>query len=326
MQEYELLEKDLERWTGQSNIVCTSSGTSALHLALESFQLPNPKDREVILCDYNMIACARAISLSGMTPVVVDCTENLLIDPTLIEQSITDKTRVIMATHIYGRLCDMQAIHDIAAKYGLFVIEDMAEAHGCIIHPNTHAACWSFYKNKIVHGEEGGAVCFKEGGNEARIARQLRNMGFNEPHDYTHIPRGHNYRMSNLHSTPIRNSLKHFKLWVSLRRIIESWYEGMCPVEWRMPYRHSPWVYDLRVPGLTAQRQTAIITELRARGIQARHGFKPISSQEEYEFIKRRVPRLWAERMSQEVITLPLSYEIEREHCEMAFQVITSMS
>lgn len=325
MEEYQLLETELERWTGQENIVCCSSGSAALHLALEANQFAYVNKCECILSDFNMIACARAISLSGMIPVVVDCTENLLIDPELLEQSITNNTRAIIATHVYGRLCDMQSINDIADKYGLFVIEDMAEAHGCPVYPNSDAACWSFYKNKIVHGEEGGAVCFADE-PRARVARRLRNMGFNEPHDYTHIPRGHNYRMSNIHARPIRESLKQFYLWMIVRRIVESWYEEMCPVDWRMPYRESPWVYDLRIPGLTQDKQSSIINKLREAGIAARHGFKPISTQEEYKDVRRVTVNWWTKRLSNEVLTLPLNPEIEREQCETAFQIITSMA
>src|SRR4051794_32420303 len=126
MEEYQLLERELGKWIGGDGVVACSSGTAALHLALEAFQIPQPHRREVLCPDFTMYACARSISLSGMKSIFVDCNNDLLIDPKLIESAITDKTIAIMAVHIYGRLFNMTAIHEIASKYHLFVIEDMA--------------------------------------------------------------------------------------------------------------------------------------------------------------------------------------------------------
>lgn len=322
-EEYQLLEQDLAKWIGHSDVVVCNSGTAALHLAIESFQIPNPEKKEIICPDFSMIACPRSISLSGMTPVLVDCDQRGLMEPEWVEQAISKRTVAIMAVHNYGRTCQMQAIHDIAAKYDVFVIEDMAEAHGCHPHPQTHAACWSFYKNKVVHGEEGGAVCFREGGNEGKIARQLRSVGFNDPHDYTHIPRGHNYRMSNLHATSIRCSLANFRNELRNRRMVEAWYEEECPQAYRMPARESPWVYDFHVQGMSRGSQDRVIRELRCNGIQARHGFKPVTSQPEYQSCKRVGKERNAERLSQEIITLPIDPDrIDREQCKRTFRII----
>lgn len=321
-QEYQKLESELESRfvTQRGNMVVCSSGTAALHLALESFQIPNLCNREVIIPDYCMYACARAVTLAGMIPVPVDCkAKDLLIDPELIETAITKRTCAIMSVHNYGRKCEMETINDIAREYDLVSIEDMAEVHGTTVHERTDAACWSFYQNKIIAGEEGGAVHFLMKEN-ADYARKLRNLGFNEPHDYSHCPRGHNYRMSNLHARAIRQSNWAYPGNLVLRRQVEKWYDWNCPDEWRMPERQAPWVYDLRIPGLTPDRQTELICELRASGVAARHGFKPISTQEEYRYRVKSCPQ--ALLASQEVIYLPIAPNTTQEECERAFEIL----
>lgn len=311
MEPYLELEK---KWAEFNNLdstrmVCCSSGTSALHLALEAFRLP--LGSEVIVPDYTMIACPRAVTLAGLTPVFVDCGLGLLTDPNLCRQAIKDARwepwpgeplwkagrdiRVLMAVHIYGRKVNLDAMFGPGFDVPMLIIEDLAEAHGVKPHPQTDAACWSFYRNKIVAGEEGGAVWFRDP-EHAALARQLRNLGFTDAHDFMHLPRGHNYRMSNAHASLI---LKNFEPTYFVtdgplvdmnrrnRRRIERWMGQACPNEWKMPPRDSPWVYDLRIRGMTAEKQGKVVRALNTIGIAARHGFKPCSSQEEYRNCRR---------------------------------------
>lgn len=319
--EYIKLERELEIWSSRDNMVACSSGTAALHLALEALQIPESlkrKGAEVVIPDYTMIACARACTLADLVPLPVDCKSDLNISPLMLEKSINKRTVAIMAVHVYGRMCDMQTINEIAAKYDIPVIEDMAEAHGCYPHPNTAIAAWSFYKNKVVHGEEGGAVCFNTA-TLANTARKLRSLGFNEPHDYSHIPRGHNYRMSNVHAALIRKSLRQYHENDEKRRQVEEWYNEYCPKTWQMPKRDSVWVFDFRIQGLTQRQQNHIINVLRDEGIQARHGFQPISCQVEYQ---SRVVNPFAEQASQEVIYVPVTPETTRNECKKAFEIV----
>jgi perosamine synthetase len=209
---YQELEQQWARWNSldPAGMVVCSSGTAALHLALEAMQLS--AGSKVIVPDFTMIACARAVTLAGLEPVLVDCTEHdLSIDCDLASSAVRKyhQVRAIMPVHIYGRRCPMNKITGIARCEGLYVVEDLAEAHGILPHPDTDAACWSFYKNKIIHGEEGGAVWFRSE-ERARHARSLRSLGFTEAHDFTHIPRGHNYRMSNAHASLVLDCLDRF--------------------------------------------------------------------------------------------------------------------
>lgn len=338
MEDYKHLEIEFGKFGGytKEQMVCCSSGTASLHLALEALKLP--LGSEVILSDFNMIACARAVTLAGLKPVFVDCNKKLLIDPILVSDYleynkdnfntayIVSKVSAILCTHIYGRSCDMQSIHDIAGKYDIRVIEDLAEAHGIPPHPNTDAACWSFYKNKIIAGEEGGAVGFEDE-KCAMLARSLRSLGFTDGHDYTHIPRGHNYRLANCLAKKIVESLHNYKQNLQMRRITEQSYNNYCPDAWRMPERDVPWVHDLRIPGLTTSRQGAIVEALRSKRIEARLSFKPMSTQTEYERLGG--VGIEAESASREIVYLPLldqyGYDFSDSQCKRTFDIITKL-
>lgn len=327
MEEYEKLEHAIGEWVGNKNVVACSSGTAALHLALEA--LKPLQDTQVFQPEYSMIAVPRATVMAGCLPTFIDCDERLLMDLDLLEAHLANvgdwgpvKGDIILVVHVYGRVVDMGRVHQLAERYRLQVIEDMAEVHGIDPHPKTDAACWSFYRNKIVAGEEGGCVVFKDSVH-VPLMKSLRSLGFTDTHDYTHIPRGHNYRLSNLHAEAIGRNLRAFlsgpMRWADgasesvydRRRQIERELDWGCPLRWQMMKRQSPWVYDFRVPGLTSVLQTKMVTTLREKGIQARHGFKPMTSQEEFktEEIVTKVTgggETMAEVAAREVIYLPI--------------------
>ncbi len=307
MEAYQKLEEAWAKFNDldPQGMVACSSGTAALHLALESMQLP--PGSQVIVPDFTMIAVPRAVTLAGLEPVFVDCDHTLNMDAKLIPSGDTRETRgcnFLLAVHTYGRQVNLDAIH--ASRILDLVIEDLAEAHG--VRPNqfTNAACWSFYRNKIVHGEEGGAVWFKDP-KHARLARQLRCLGFTDAHNFVHVPRGHNYRMSNLHAEPILKSIKRFDLAVAARRVSEYVLNDYCPAEWQANELTAPWVYDFRIPGMTSEEQDKVIRALQASGIPARHAFKPCSHQLEY-LKHRRVDcgKHYAHVASREVVYIPL--------------------
>lgn len=305
MEAYQELEKRFGEWTGcdNPNTVAVSSGTSALHVALEALELP--QGSEIIIPDFTMVACPRAAVMAGLKPVFVDCGPDLLIDTSLLKYALRDKTKAIMAVHIYGRRCNMVAIHSFAGLHGLKVIEDLAEIHGVKPHTDTDAACWSFYRNKIIAGEEGGMIAFKSQHAEDR-ARSLRSLGFTPEHDFNHIPRGVNARMSNAHAELIIASLKAYEWNYQKRRVIESLYNSFIPLEWKMPKRDAVWVYDILCPrGIDTAR---LVKNLNEGGCAARLGFKPMSKQKEF-YTKCCVSEYGtsiASEMSQRIIYLPV--------------------
>jgi dTDP-4-amino-4,6-dideoxygalactose transaminase len=280
-QPYELLEKELAEWAGQDDMVVCSSGSAALHLALEALELP--LGSKILVPEFTMIACARSVVLAGHVPVFVDCGDDLLLDHHKVTEVI-NHVGAIMAVHIYGRRSDMNWLTSL----GKPVIEDLAEAHGVTPHPKSAAACWSFYRNKIVAGEEGGAVCFPRVNSGLlswsnplypEIARELRCQGFSYEHDFIHRPRGCNYRLSNANAEIIRESLlpQQVKSELQWRRDLETQYNDLLNQFCQRPYRDAPWVYDLFHP-----RAHELVTILNEQGIQARRAFAPMSMQPEF--------------------------------------------
>jgi len=185
--------------------IAVCNGTVALHLALVALGIS--KDDEVIIPDFTMIASALAVAYTGAIPVFVDAHEGTWnIDPAKVEQCITPRTKAIMAVHIFGQPCDMDALQKIADKHNLILMEDAAEAHGAIYQGKragalSSIAAFSFFANKNLTTGEGGMVVTDDD-ELAKSCRYYKNMCFplDAPRTYLHNDIGFNYRMSNLHA------------------------------------------------------------------------------------------------------------------------------
>ena len=311
--------KELEDLFGKihkvDHVVGCSSGTAALHLALESLQLP--PGSKVAVPNYTMVAVPRAVILAGLTPVFIGCNSDLLIN--WMNVGCVENVKAVIVVHTYGR---KKGIPSNPEQYGLHIIEDMAELHGFTPSPWSSASCWSFYKNKVIAGEEGGAVGYWKP-EYANRAKELRCLGFTEKHDYTHSPRGHNYRLSNVHADLILQSMGNMVSNIFERRRIESYYDEFCPQGWKMPYRDSVWVYDLYVPNLPLWKQDVVVERLNREGIPARHGFKPMTWQEEFRDCEK-VGYDHSEKMVGGVFYLPCRPGIDTyKTAKEAFQIIT---
>lgn len=257
---YKKLEIKYAQYVGSKYAVACNSGTSALHLALMACGVG--EGDEVIVPDFTMAACGFAVSYTGAKPVFVDCDDRLCIDVTQIESKINNKTKAIMPVHIYGRLCNMDEINRIADKYGLFVIEDACEAQGAVFNSKADITCYSLYQNKIIHAEEGG-VCTTDNQKFAQKMAYLKNMAFNENHDYYHESIGYNYRIPESQAKMALKSLKNVNKELERRRQIERELISRTKPEHLLPYRDVVWVYDTLEP----------IT-----GVDTRPFFKPLSS------------------------------------------------
>lgn len=307
MHPHEQLEKEFGEWIGSEHCVACATGTAALHLALESMRFA--QGSQVLVPEYTMVACARAVTMAGLTPIFVDCGDDLLMDPYLLQTAVTYKCRAVMPVHVYGRQCDMESIVKFARRHNLVVIEDCAEYHGGPPTPDYRAdvSCWSFYRNKIVAGEEGGMISYNMPGmNPAHRARELRCQGFTRKHDFFHTPRGVNARLSDSHATLILKSLRNVQKHLTQRRQVEQWYNELVPQEWQMPPRAVPWVYDMRIPNIVMD---TVVGKLVEQGIALRHGFKPMSMQPEYRGHYRH---LQAFRASREIVYLPIEPTLTR--------------
>jgi dTDP-4-amino-4,6-dideoxygalactose transaminase len=204
-----IFEEEFTKVTDVEQSIAVNSGTSALIAALWSMDL-QPGD-EVITTPFTFIATSNAILIAGGTPVFVDIDpDTLLIDPDKIEGAITDRTKAIIPVHLYGRVCKMHRIMDIARANDLMVIEDTAQAFGAIIPPkgslrvedsNKFAGsmgdvgCFSFYKTKNISTFEGGMVTINKGSKmDGAKIRSIVDQG--QVGKYNHEYIGFNFRLA----------------------------------------------------------------------------------------------------------------------------------
>lgn len=206
--------------------LAVNNGTSALHLVYMALGF-GPGD-EVIVPTNTFFATAEAVSLTGATPVFVDCCDgDYTIDVQKIEAAITAHTKAIVPVHLYGQPADMDPILAIAKKHGLEVVEDCAQAHLAQYKNRSvgsigTAGCFSFYpgKNLGAYGE-GGAVLTN---NEALYQKMLAIRAHGSFEKYHHDFVGHNFRMSGLQGGILSVKLKHLPKWTAARQTVARQY------------------------------------------------------------------------------------------------------
>ena len=180
--------------------IAVNNGTAALIAPLWSLDL-KPGD-EVITTPFTFIATTNAIVVAGGTPVFADIDPNTyLIDPLKIEAAITENTRAIIPVHLYGRICDMEAINRIASKYNIPIIEDTAQAFGADHASGKYAGMmsdcgtFSFYKTKNISTFEGGMICIPHGSRlDSEKIRSICDQG--QVGKYNHEYIGFNFRLA----------------------------------------------------------------------------------------------------------------------------------
>ena len=223
----EQFEKAFAEFCGVKHAVTCCNGTVALHLALMALGT-QPGD-EVIVPTLTYIATANAVTYCGARPVFVDSEpETWNMDPSLIEEKITPRTKGIIVVHLYGHPADMDPIMSIARRHGLFVIEDAAEAHGAEYKGHRvgsigDMSTFSFYGNKIITTGEGGMVVTNND-SLASKARQLKGQGSVPDQRYWFPIIGYNYRMTNVASAIGLAQLEKAEWHIERRREVARWY------------------------------------------------------------------------------------------------------
>ncbi len=262
----------------------TNSGTSALHLALAALGIK--KGDEVIVPALTIASCYFAVWYTGATVVPIDVTpDTYTIDPSLLEKTITKKTKAIMPVHLYGHPCDMDPIMHVAKKYHLFVIEDAAEAHGAEYKGKKvgsfgDVSIFSFYANKIVTCGEGGMVLTNNKALYERVVR-LKSLYHSKKTRFVHDAIGYNYQMSNLQAAVGLASLSHIQESIKQKQAMAKIYNTsleripgiLVPIE-KQWAKNVYWMYAVRIDAKKfGMSRDAVAQKLQEHDIQTRTFF-----------------------------------------------------
>ncbi|MGB2987210.1 MAG: DegT/DnrJ/EryC1/StrS family aminotransferase, partial [Phycisphaerae bacterium] len=214
------LETALSSRLGARHAIAVSSGTDALLCAMMAMGIG--QGDEVVLPAFTFFATAGSVARLGAKPVFVDIDPRTFnIDPSKIEAAVTDKTKAIIAVHLFGQCAEMDAINAVAARHGLRVVEDAAQAidatyHGRLAGTLGDVACVSFYPTKNLGGFGEGGMIFTNDEDLAGIVRQLRNHG--ESQRYMHERVGGNFRLDTTKAAILLVKLRYLGEFTQRRR------------------------------------------------------------------------------------------------------------
>ena len=319
--EDETFEKAFAEYCDSKYCVGVGNGLDALFLALKALGVG--AGDEVIVPSNTYIATALAVTYVGATPVFVEPDiRTFNIDPTRIEEAITDKTKAIMPVHLYGQPCDMDPIMEIAKKYGLFVVEDCAQAHGAtykgkVIGSFGDAAGFSFYpgKNLGALGDAGATVT-----NDEELAKKVRALGnYGSDYKYHHIYKGNNSRLDELQAAFLAAKLPHLnRINEERRRIAQKYIDGIKNEEVILPYIPEYANPVWHIFGIRCKRRDELEKFLNDAGIGTnKHYPIPMHLQECYKdlgFKEGDFPI--AEEISSTQLSIPMYYGMTDEEVQ----------
>lgn len=290
---YKFVEGFQERFaaiTGADYAIATSSCTGAIELALAALNI-GPGD-EVILSDTNWIATVAPIVHRGATPIFVDILEDTwCLNPDRVIEEISSRTKAIIATHLYGNLCDMQGLVQVSKKYGIPIIEDAAEALGSRFH-GKHAGTigeigvFSFHGSKTITTGEGGMLVTNSKAVADRLS-QLNNHGRspNETRQFFPAEIGYKFKMSNLQAAIGLAQLERFDELISRKQqILNSYRDALSnyPQISINPIQDNcvsgSWMPNVVFGESTGVTRENLVEIFRQANIDARVFFWPISS------------------------------------------------
>lgn len=325
-------ESDFARLIGTKYAVTTSNGTTALHLALLAAGI-GPGD-EVIVPGFTFVAPANTVLQTGAKPVYVDIYPNTwCIDVKEVEKSITDKTKAIIPVHVYGNICDMEALMKIAENNGIYLIEDAAEAvfskcRGKFAGSFGDLGCFSFQATKTITMGEGGAVLTNDEKLSERM-RILHNHGMREGKRYWHDVVGYNYRLTNIQAALGCAQLENRdKIINEKKRVYQKYFENLSdlpgidfqciskevePVIWAVAIKTNPKYFK--------GDRDFLITELLKMNIETRPGFYPFSVMPLYN----AQPLPIAESISRNIISVPSYPSLSDENIDYICNQLKSL-
>ncbi|MBZ0128014.1 MAG: DegT/DnrJ/EryC1/StrS family aminotransferase [Rhodobacteraceae bacterium] len=315
-------------YTGCKYVVLAPNGTLGLHLALLALDLP--AGSEIIIPSFTFFGSASSAVFANLVPVFVDVDpETFNIDPARLEQAITPNTRAIMPVHVYGHSANMDAVMDVAARHGLKVIEDAAQAYG-VIYKGRHCGTIgdigviSFFADKTITMGEGAVVMTNDEATYTRL-RYLRNQGRENSGTFIHDALGMNYRITDIQAATGLAQARKFPAVEKHKQTIHALYrellEGVGDLSFLRVEDGSnliPFRFCLR----TAHRE-GLAAALDAAGVQTRSFFYPMHRQPPLEKYHRATNDMAvSERLYEEGLLLPVHIEVSEEDVHYMCDVV----
>mgnify|MGYP001206636955 CR=1 FL=1 len=321
-----LFEEELQRYLGVRNVIACANGTDALQIAMMALRL-KPGD-EVITTNFTFIATVEVVELLGLKLVLVEPeydTFNISVEA--IEKAITPRTRAIVPVHLFGQCADMEPIIKLAGKYGIHIIEDVAQATGSdymFSDGTTRKAgtmgvlgCTSFFPSKNLGCYGDGGALFTDNDELAGLIRSITNHGMKVR--YYHDTIGVNSRLDTLQAAVLRVKLRHLDAFNEARREAAAFYdlelEGLrgLTIPYRVPYStHIFHQYTLRV---FPEVRNVLRDHLENQGIPSMIYYPvPLHMQKAYAHLGYRPEDFpVTSRLCNEVLSLPMHTELDHD-------------
>lgn len=336
-------EDDFAAYLSVKHAIGVTSCTAALHLCLLAWGIG--EGDEVITTPMSFCATSNAVIHAGATPVFVDVEgETGNINAERIEDKITEKTRAIIPVHLYGQMCDMKKIRQVADRHGLIIIEDAAHCIEGIrdsirVGELGDAACYSFYATKNITSGEGGAITTNDDG-KADLLRALRLHGIDRSAVDRYTKRyqhwdmavlGWKYNMDNIHAALLVDQIKRIDdLWArrdAVWRVYEKrlgGLKGISILKTLPGLRHARHLFTILVD---PARRDAILWAMQERGIGVAVNYRPIHLlqyyRETFGYHKGQYP--CAEQIGAGTISLPLYPALSDAEIDYVIQTVTDI-
>ena len=340
----EKFESDFSKYSKAKYAIAVSNCTAALHLSLMALGIK--ENDEVIIPDLTFVADANAVLACNAKPVVADINnENFFLSLSSIKKNITKRTKAIIPVHIYGQVCNIDEILDLAKDNNLKVVEDCAHAVGTF-HKSKHVGtlgntgCFSFYPTKNITTAEGGMVTT----NSKEIAekvRQLRSHGMTKslknrysseyPWMFDIIEPGYNYRLDEIRCALGVTQLKRIKTINKLRKKASLYYQknlqnipGILLPDMVNDNSHSYHLYTIRVTKPFKLSRNQLYKKFKNNGIRTTVYWMPIHEYEAYRKFAKKSSIVNTTKIYDEILALPLFPNISKKHQDAVIKVIKS--
>jgi len=333
-EKHEKLKKLICRYLEAEHIELLTNGHMALEMVIKAFDFP--VGGEVITTPFTFASTTHAIVRNGLKPVFCDIDRtNYCIDASLIENKITDKTVAILPVHVYGNICDVEQIQQIAKKYGLKVIYDAAHTFGAKYNNHSASAfgdatCYSFHATKVFNTIEGGAVTYKDPDIGQKVY-ELKNFGIHGPESVVSV--GANAKMNEFCAAMGICNLRHIDEEIEKRKAIDDRYRvllgGIPGIQLnernssvKSNYAYFPVLIDEARFG---ESREELFDRLAKEGVYARKYFYPLVS--DYDCYKdsydsKDTPV--AKWVSDRVLTLPMYGSLAIDDVDRICNIITT--